>query len=189
MKRGIIIVTLCLAALAIAVVWHLLALPKLRLHYTGLRHDSVENRWFADFWFTNTLNRSIHCCGYQSKTANGLQTLNSLIDFQCTVGFEENRIQAWPLWLAISLDLKPGEAVRLSLDLPPAHPPTRVGVIIVKEIHRDTKIERSLHRLTNRLPGWLWPPPKYTETIWSAASLAYPPNFPAATNDAMAVTH
>jgi hypothetical protein len=176
MKRGAIIIMLCLAALVVAVVWHLLALPKLHLHYAGLRHDLVEDRWFADLWLTNTLNRPIHCCGYQCRTARGFQSNDSMIDFQCTVGFEENRIQAWPLWFAITLDLKPGEAARLSLDIPRGNAPKRIGVTVAREIRPATKMERSLHRVTNHLPAWLWPPPRHTETVWCPTKLIYPPD-------------
>jgi len=116
-------------AILVVVVWRLVVPREPSLLFGGFRHSLVDKVWYADLWITNTTAKTIHCKGYVTRDRGGLHTNDSMLDFQCTVDFEGKRVQVWPLWLATWLDLKPGEAAKLGLNIVPEHVPSQIALI------------------------------------------------------------
>jgi hypothetical protein len=169
-RRGMVWMLWVLVLLGFVIVWYLASAHKMKLHFAGFKHSAMEERWYAEMWFTNTSHKTIHCSGYACQDEHGARTNDSLLDFQCTVGFKEGQIQVWPLWFASWLDLQPGEAVKLSLYLEPTSPPQRSGLRYA-EIGEPSRMEKALKKAAGYIPrrfrGKRKDPVK---TIWCATA-------------------
>jgi hypothetical protein len=184
MKQREVIFFIVLVGIVCLFIWRVLAARELKLHFGGFRHANAEERWYADFWFTNTSPNLIHCTGYVCEDSQGWRTNESLIDFQCTVGFQEKRVQEWPLWLASYLDLKPGEAVKIGLNITPGQVPKHIGLKYSSDPgpRYTNTVNTAWRKLKRHMPlRWLGKTPLY-QTVLCPTELVFPEGEAAKTN-------
>jgi hypothetical protein len=184
MKRREVIFFIALVGMVCLIIWRVLAAREMKLRFGGFRHVNSEERWYADFWFTNTTPHLIHCTGYLYQDIRGWQTNESLLDFQCTVGFQEKRVQEWPLWFASYLDLKPGEAVKIGLNITPGQVPKHVGLKYSYDPGpRNTNAVYTVWRKVKRqIPMRLLGRKPLYETVLCPTELVFPKGEAAKTN-------
>jgi hypothetical protein len=184
MKRRAFVVLGSIVALLgfVGGLWLSLEARKPRLDFAGFRYSTADNRWYADLRLTNKSSTGMHCDGYVCWIADGFRTNESLLDFQCAVGFEDKQVETWPLWFATWLDVKPGESAKLSLNFEPSHPPKRIGLRYSEIERRPNPITAALNKAHNyihrafRLKRRRFGPVMGTKVLWCPDGLVFPAN-------------
>ncbi len=176
-RHSLILISAIVVLLAIVLsAWYALASQQPRLTFDGCRYSPADGRWYADLQFKNRSKKNMHCDGYVLELAGGLKTNETMLDFQCIVEVGDKQVQSWPLWFATWLDVKPGESVKLRLNIDPNNPPKRIALKYSEAPTPPSRIRAALGTARYYVRRWLHLKPQRrvlnnSDVLWCPSKL------------------